>query len=787
MGLKPVANTGNTFNGIIEEFPGLGADRFNICSKVFLLSHCHSDHLCGLKNKSFDSIVYCSETTKVLLSLDSTYQHVLPYIKTVKMNSPFMFTLDGKEITLTLIEAYHCPGSTMFLIESEQKNVLYTGDLRAESWWVETLPKIPFLFPYTIGLKVFDNIYLDTTFTYRGEPFIEIPLNNEGIAVVTLLISSYPQDDPDIQFYFGDSTSGFEEAWVQIVNSLKGRIHMNDRNMKRIELLRSDRSHPYTSLLNQLIIDSVSNINAAKFHACGKYVDSCSYDVPQFPVRIKQCIEFNILDYTGVFCPILMSDLSNHERMNEMKMINRTRKGNTIYEFRGRKWLYPEGGKELLPAEIKLVFSRHSSYSECRNFLSKFKFREVHPCTDSETSWKNGITMTRLFGDLAFGKPKGETKDEILFEYDKYIMKSNSMLPFLDRPIRTINRWNFSQCAKEVVMVKEYLTHNETKANKIGLDNHNSTKLPFKFRGQQLISKLDVSDYSKDEKMFNKERQNDTQLLKVIIGRNDTWYRKLIDDQQRLYSKYHDDIKGGIENVLNLHTTDTEFRDGAKLGGLDRYNYDVESILDDSSDNLVYCNTQHSFNDNERDEISYSSIEHKKQLDDSKRNLDYESTDTEDAENDNTLSENKRTHYDQTKPKTHSAHKEPTVKTTRKSSSKHRPCLKRRNNGNHLKIRRVGYSFIESTFSSFEASMKWLHFETEMNNVPARESSGKTPSLKWCSPKLSSSKIYLKSNADIDSAKIQSISNKLNSDPAHWFGLELRSVNTPSDKISDVS
>ena len=47
-----------------------------------------------------------------------------------------------------------------------------TGDVRAESWWTLSLIKNPHLFPYITGLKTLDQIYLDTTFSYRGEPYI---------------------------------------------------------------------------------------------------------------------------------------------------------------------------------------------------------------------------------------------------------------------------------------------------------------------------------------------------------------------------------------------------------------------------------------------------------------------------------------------------------------------------------------------------------------------------------------------------------------------------------------
>lgn len=37
-----------------------------------------------------------------------------------------------KSIRVTLIDANHCPGSVMFLIEGDGKTILYTGDIRGQ-------------------------------------------------------------------------------------------------------------------------------------------------------------------------------------------------------------------------------------------------------------------------------------------------------------------------------------------------------------------------------------------------------------------------------------------------------------------------------------------------------------------------------------------------------------------------------------------------------------------------------------------------------------------------------
>ncbi|CUM48066.1 unnamed protein product [Debaryomyces tyrocola] len=789
MGIRPVSNTGNTFSGLIKEFPGLGVDRFNIIAKVYLLTHCHSDHLCGLRNKSFNSIVYCSETTKKILTLDPSFRPVLPFIIPIETNVPFTITLNGEEILLTLIPAYHCPGATMFLIEGVKKNILYTGDMRAESWWVETLSKNPSLFPYTAGLKVLDNIYLDTTFIYRGEPFIEIPLNNEGISVATLLIKPYPTDDPDVQFYFVDSTSGFEEVWAQIANSLQGTLHTSEEIKLRIELLNCNQLYPhYGHVLNHLI-NKPSNSRSLKFHACGKYLPSCMSDVPKFPIRIKQCIDFNILDFAGVFCPILLSSISSSERTSGLKMLGKTIKGNVVYEFRGRKWLCKKGGNELLPADIKLVFSRHSSYSECRNFVSKFKFRDVYPCTESKNTWQNGMIMSRLFGDLVYKPSKGGIT---VLEYDKaksleYGTHHSSLL---DRPIKVINRWNFSQCVSEIEWVKKFLS----KIGKNSSDIIHLNSNQFNFAGQKLISKFDLSNYTEDENQFHEERHKDMQLQKIVIGRGEAWYRKIIENQQKLYFKFHNDIEGGVRSVLrNDPNSDVQINDGMKLGGIDRYNYDNESILDESTDvQLDYDspNVSHKNIDDLSVKFGISKNERSQAESQLKVSQEDELTDIEDeSESDTAIFEdpfNENTKFEWELQRKRVPIEEDINKVLPQQNNFKRPCLKRTNKQNNKKSNKFDFSFIESSFNSFEISFRRKILETE-DDHPILSISENSSQMMLAHRQINSSKIYFKSCTSVNSSMIQNVSNDLNNDPATWFSLKLKSVDTQLNQVTNIT
>lgn len=488
--MKPRAS-GNTFHGTLIEFPSIGVDKFNIDASVYLLTHVHKDHLVGLNNQSFGATVYCSELTRELLALDPEYKLALPYIKLVCFNKPIRVSIDGEDISITLIPSYHCPGSTLFLVESNTKRVLVTGDIRAETWWIESLKKNVYLQPYITGQSTLDNIYLDTTFGYRGEPYIEIPPNEDGISAVIQLLMLYPKDESDIQVYFKDLVLGFEEAWALIVSASNGTLHISDSGIKKRHQLMDSGNYivPYGGVLNQVTGDP--NPNNLNFHVCNEE-KCCSRK--KFKIRVKQCIDFNVVDFVGSLLPVNLEHLSQSEREG-ITILDHTSKGYEICEYRGRQWL--KVGNELLPSDIKLVFSRHSSYTECKTLVDLFKPIQVYPCVASENTWKNGFIMSRVFGNQC----RLNKLSRFCYDIDQSSLYGLPTIEDIQRPITVINRWDFEQCEKELQFVDNYIS-NENPKLQLETNSHKPS------------------------------------LHTIINDRYDTKFRMFIDKTQKLYMKY---------------------------------------------------------------------------------------------------------------------------------------------------------------------------------------------------------------------------------------------------------
>ncbi|KAI4747442.1 hypothetical protein E4T50_02249 [Aureobasidium sp. EXF-12298] len=287
----------STFDGIVREFPYIRIDNFTNYPDeppplACFLSHVHSDHLRGLE--SFKStFIYCTAQTRELLlrlekyphrmnfargileSRKQTYRRLKNHIKSIPLETPTEIELaPGQSIRVTLFDANHCLGSCMFLIEGNGKAILYTGDLRSEQWWVNTLIRNPVLLPYTKGTQRLDNIYLDTTFTSSDALEYEMPSKAEGLNELIKKASQYP---PETIFYLNTWTFGYEEAWVALSAALKTRVHLDDY---RWRLYFSQRDQPtcYGSQTAPLVGYKLGNhehpgcltnlLEGARIHSC---------------------------------------------------------------------------------------------------------------------------------------------------------------------------------------------------------------------------------------------------------------------------------------------------------------------------------------------------------------------------------------------------------------------------------------------------------------------------------------------------------------------------------------
>ncbi|KAI8635139.1 DRMBL-domain-containing protein [Xylariaceae sp. FL1651] len=154
--------------------------------KAYFLSHFHSDHYIGLTANWSHGPIYCSKVTGSLIKnqLRTAAKYIIELEFEEKVEVP------GTEgVTVTMLPANHCPGSSLFLFEkkigkgqnSRTQRILHCGDFRAcPAQVTHTLLK-----PETVDAvsgkvkqQKIDICYLDTTYL---NPRYSFPPQNDVI------------------------------------------------------------------------------------------------------------------------------------------------------------------------------------------------------------------------------------------------------------------------------------------------------------------------------------------------------------------------------------------------------------------------------------------------------------------------------------------------------------------------------------------------------------------------------------------------------------------------------
>ncbi|KAK5712362.1 DNA cross-link repair protein PSO2/SNM1 [Elasticomyces elasticus] len=142
--------------------------------KAYFLSHFHSDHYIGLTSSWCHGPIYCSHVTGNLvrqqLRVDPKWVVDLEFDTTVEVPGT-------KGVNVTMIDANHCPGSSLYLFEKvtgkktngddRVQRILHCGDFRACRAHVEhplLMPDIRDKISGKMKEQVIDVCYLDTTY-----------------------------------------------------------------------------------------------------------------------------------------------------------------------------------------------------------------------------------------------------------------------------------------------------------------------------------------------------------------------------------------------------------------------------------------------------------------------------------------------------------------------------------------------------------------------------------------------------------------------------------------------
>ena len=192
---------------------------------IYFCTHAHGDHLIGLNKEGWNrGIILCSVVTKRLLSticigLDPKR------IVGLEIGTETTFGCDENDtVSVTLIDANHCPGAVMFLFRGPFGTILHTGDFRYDNNVREDLRRQ--LNTERIDLAFVDNTYADSDRTLLQEA--------EAVSNVLSIIRRQPKGT---RIYIGIFKIGKEEILIAIARALRTRIRVSRVRRKRYRLM----------------------------------------------------------------------------------------------------------------------------------------------------------------------------------------------------------------------------------------------------------------------------------------------------------------------------------------------------------------------------------------------------------------------------------------------------------------------------------------------------------------------------------------------------------------------
>lgn len=188
--------------------------------RAYFLTHAHADHVVGLERRNWapacvGARIYCSATTKELLS--RKWPTLGRHVKELEVGETHSILLTANSrVSVTVIDAGHCPGAVMFLFDGPMGRVLHTGDFRREDLTTrEALPTALTRAP--VDVLMLDNTYANPKCTFQGR--------REATREIVEMCAKYGDDRPIL---LGVDSLGKEDLACAVAAALGKPVEMAD-------------------------------------------------------------------------------------------------------------------------------------------------------------------------------------------------------------------------------------------------------------------------------------------------------------------------------------------------------------------------------------------------------------------------------------------------------------------------------------------------------------------------------------------------------------------------------
>ncbi|XP_026115305.1 5' exonuclease Apollo-like [Carassius auratus] len=291
--------------------------------RLFFLSHMHADHTIGLSSTWSHRPIYCSPLTAKLLQLKLKVKE--KWIRPLEIGEAHMLLLDdlGKErLTVTLIDANHCPGAVMFLFEGYFGTRLYTGDFR----YTPSMLREQCLRNTT----TIDVLYLDNT---NCDPTRAVPSRQQATQQIKEIIRTHPGYAVVIGLY----SLGKESLLVELAIEFKTWVEVDRERLETLRVLELPDVFTTDSGAGRIRVVAQSMINASNLHAWNKVqptiailptsrpLVSCHTNVYVVPYSDHSSYQ-ELEDFVSALCPISLVPIVGNSLPYFSSLLNPSRK-----------------------------------------------------------------------------------------------------------------------------------------------------------------------------------------------------------------------------------------------------------------------------------------------------------------------------------------------------------------------------------------------------------------------------------------------------------------------------
>jgi DNA cross-link repair 1A protein len=141
-------------------------DDFHRGAQAYFLTHYHADHMRGLRVGWSAGAIHCTPATGKMLEVGHNFPP--SRLRALPFGEPATVEAGELRLRVTALDANHCPGAAMLLIERDGERILVTGDFRLDDGMRAILP----------ALAGVDQLFVDVTY---DDPHYDFPPQEEVI------------------------------------------------------------------------------------------------------------------------------------------------------------------------------------------------------------------------------------------------------------------------------------------------------------------------------------------------------------------------------------------------------------------------------------------------------------------------------------------------------------------------------------------------------------------------------------------------------------------------------